>query len=460
MAIKIQIKPVYKFLRYISAFLLFFWASLISCSFNALAQINVTGLFQNYNAVELTDNFELIAARNRFRVQLNRSMDFGRLYAEMDLIQRYDESPGIEILPRELYVDWYRRNYDIRVGQQTITWGRADGGFVTDILSPVDLRDFLAQDPADLRLGITALSIERYFGSNSFQIVLNPVFQPFLLPDEDSRWFPVQEIDTPFAIQFNKYERDWSIKDSQIGIQYRLRSVSKLDLDIMLLRWHHPIPAYAIEFQPFNFFDGPGFIFTETYQPSLMAGFSGTYQIHSDLLLTAETLFVKDKLFTSLPVPTSLIDEAFENLPALLELLQNIQFDGNGFLTEKPWLNTLVGLQTEWHGTTISFQAYLEKIINYDDQIVSQQTYPYITFLAVRSFLRERLQLFSLSRYNVDAEDYLLQISGNYEIADGFEFALGFNVFGGQSAPPYYGHLSYSRFSENSFIFSRVAFYF
>ncbi len=432
----------------------------MSSSFNALAQINVTGMFQNYNAVVLTDNKELIAARNRFRVQLNHSTDFGRLYAEMDLIHRYDDNPGIEILPRELYVDWYRGNYDIRIGQQTITWGRADGGFVADILSPVDFRDFLAQDPADLKLGITALSVERYFGSDSFQIVFNPIFQPFLLPDEDSRWFPVQEVETPLAIQFNDYDRDWSIKNSQFALQYRFRSATNLDLDIMLMRWHHPVPAYAIEFQPIDFVNGPGFIFTETYQPSLMAGFSGTYQIHSNLLITAETLFVKDKLFTSLPVPTGLIDDAFENLPAFLELLQNIQFNGNGFLTEKPWLNTMVGLQAEFRGTTFSFQSYLETIINYDDQIVSQRTYPYLTFLAARSFLRERLQLLSLSRYNVDADDYWLQFYGNYEIADGFEFALGFNVFGGKAPPPYYGHLSFSRFSENSFIFSRVAFYF
>jgi len=432
----------------------------MSSSFNALAQVNVSGLFQNYNAVQITDNYELIAARNRFRVQINHSTDFGRLNADMDFIHRYDENPGIEILPRELYVDWYRGNYDVRVGHQIITWGRADGGFVTDILSPVDFRDFLAQDPADLKLGITALSVERYFGSNSFQIVFNPVFQPFLLPDEDSRWFPVQEVDAPLAIQFNEYERDWSIKDFQFAFQYRLRSVSKLDLDLMLLRWHHPIPGYALEFQPIDFVNSPGFIFTETYQPSLMAGFSGTYQIHANLLFTAETLFVKNKLFTSLPVPTGLIDNAFENLPVFLELLQNVQLFGNGFLKEKPWLNTMAGLQTEWRGTTMSFQAYLETIINYDDQIVSQRTYPYLTFLAARSFLRERLQLYSLSRYNVDAEDYWLQFSGNYEIADGFEFALGFNVFGGQSPPPYYGHLSFSRFNENSFIFSRVAFYY
>jgi hypothetical protein len=432
----------------------------MSSSFNALAQINATGLFQNYNAVELSDNYELSAARNRFRIQLNHSIDFGRLYAEMDLIHRYDHTPGIEILPRELYADWYRGNYDVRIGQQILTWGRADGGFVTDILSPVDFRDFLAQDPADLKLGITSLSVERYFGSDSFQIVFNPIFQPFLLPDEDSRWFPVQDPDTPLAVQFNGYDRDWSIKNAQFAFQYRLRSVSNLDLDIMLMRWHHPVPAYAIEFQPIDFVNGPGFIFTETYQPSLMAGFSGTYQIHSNLLLTAETLFVKDKLFTSLPVPTGLLDNAVENLPAFLELLQNVQFNMNGFLAEKPWLNTMAGFQTDFRGTTFSFQAYLETIINYDDQIVSQRTYPYLTFLAVRSFLRERLQLLSLSRYNVDAEDYWLQFSGNYEIADGFEFALGVNIFGGQNPPPYYGHLSFSRFSENSFIFSRVAFYF
>jgi hypothetical protein len=201
-----------------SPFLLLLLLSLcISDSSNG--QFVINGLYQNYNAFQTIPDYELLAGRNRLRLKLNKSLDLGGLYAESDLIHRYTESDHIEIQLREIYLDWYFDNLDLRIGKQTIIWGRADGGFITDILSPVDLREFLTQSISDLRFGITAINAIRYFGANSLQLIVSPTFQKDLLPAQESPWFPVQTIDSPFPLQ---YPGSSEIQ-SQICRSFRLR---------------------------------------------------------------------------------------------------------------------------------------------------------------------------------------------------------------------------------------------
>ena len=41
---------------------------------------------------------------------------------------------------REAYIDLFLPSLDIRVGKQAVVWGEAEGVFITDIVSPQDLR--------------------------------------------------------------------------------------------------------------------------------------------------------------------------------------------------------------------------------------------------------------------------------------------------------------------------------
>lgn len=446
--------------------LLFLWGiiglSFISVSVSAQSSFN--GLFQNYNAFQTLYDNELIAGRNRLRINFSKNVESVRLFSEIDLINRYvefnDRSPNAEFRFRELYFDWYLDNYDIRVGKQNIIWGRADGGFITDILTPVDLREFLTQDPEDLRSGVSAINITRYSGPNSFQFILNPAFQRDLFPEPGSRWFPIQSIDSPVTVNFTRDDDPPSLKNIQLATQFRIRSVSDLDLDLMLYYWTHPMPAYAVEPNFFNPPNLPNVDLIETYKPSWMAGYSLNYQIASEWNLTAETLFVKDRIFTYLPVPVSVLENALTDIGSAIQVLQEFELRDDGYLLIKPWLQSMVGLQTTVKETVVSAQFYLETIIDYEEKILPQQYFPYATLFVNRSFYRERLQMVALARYNFYAEDYWFQLQGIYELSDGLELAMGTNLFAGEEISPFYGHFTFNQFRENSFIFSRIAFYF
>ena len=428
---------------------------------HSFAQTRLSGLYQNYNAFQTVSENELIAARNRFRVQLNSSITDGSFYAETDLIHRYSQGAEAEVVIREVYLDLYFEKADLRIGKQIINWGRANGAFVTGILSPLDLSEFLTQDPSDLILGVTAMNYTRYFGSNSLQFVFAPVFEKDRFPSADSRWFPLQTIDAPLPVIYRPYESDRTISDVQAALRYSLRSPDSFDLDLMLLYWTHPMPSFRLTVEFLNDFPEPPSVdLSETYKASPMAGYSFNWQLGDNFQLLSESLFVKDALFTFLPVSVNRLEDALVSLTDALLVLQEFEVRNDGYLLTKPWLQSMIGIQTELVGTTIRLQTFLETIFDYEDRILPQRYFPYATLFMNRSFLRERLQMISGGRFNIFGKDFWIQAQGVYELRDGIEISAGVNLFGGEEISPFYGHFTFHQFRENSFLFSKVAVYF
>ncbi|REL38211.1 hypothetical protein DYD21_06270 [Rhodohalobacter sp. SW132] len=417
-------------------------------------------MYQNYTGYQLTGDHELVAGRNRLRVQFNQSLPFGTLYAEIDFLDKYADERDFEILPRQMYADWYTSNYDIRIGKQNVIWGESIDTFVNDIITPVDLSEFLTQSPEDLRVGVTAVNIRRYFGSHSLQLIITPAIQPDRLPDPDSRWFPIEQPPTFIPVSFRERDRSPALSDVQTALRFAWRPSASLDVDFMLYRWAHPMPAYSVRPAIQEFPNTPEVSLRENYKTSPMAGYSLSWQISDRWSFVSEALYVYSRLFTYLPVSVNRLESALDNPAEILPLLQEFEIRDDGYLLTKPWLHTMAGMQADLWDTIVGVQAYTELILNYEERILSQQLFPYLSAFAQRTFLRERLALTANGRYNIYGEDFWAQIRTSYEINDGFEVAMGTNLFGGPSISPFYGHLSFELFKENSFGFVQTSIYF
>lgn len=459
MGIKIQNKSDRIHIRAIFFFLLIFFLVISIPIHQAKSQSNLNGVLQNYLAAQTTGDYEFIAARNRLRFQFEKPTDFGGLTIELDLIHTFNKSQNIQFLLKEAYLDWYLDKYDLRIGHQKIIWGRANGAFVTDIITPVDLREFLTVSAEDIRFGVTSFNAIRYFGANSFQFVFSPFPQHDLLPAVDSRWFPAQQISNIFSsipVTSDTEEEPYSVEDIQLALRYSLFSPQNMDMDFFLMRWTHPNPAYNPTFDLSNVPDFPSINLVETYQNSWMAGMSASLKIHSKLFLLIESLYVRKKLFTSLPFSdTSFI----ESISDAFTLIEDVEFNGD-FLVSKPWIHSMAGIRTELLKTTIEGQFFVEGIFDYEDDIIQKEVYRYAALLAARSFLGNRLQMLTLSRYNIDTKDYWVQLQGQYELTDNLQLTLGTNLFGGEKSRELSGHLSFSQYRNNSFIFSKIALFF
>ena len=393
---------------------------------------------------------------------MEKSTDFGGLNTEIDLIHTFENSQEINFLLKEAYFDWYLDHYDLSLGQQKIIWGRSNGAFVTDIITPVDLREFLTISAEDIRFGVTSFNAIRYFGSNSLQLVIAPFFQPNLLPSSDSRWFPAEQITTflsPIPVGTTNQDEIYSIDDIQITLRYSLLSPEIADLDLFLMRWTHPTPAYDISLDLTNFQSFSPINLVESYKNSWMTGLSSSVNISSDFYLLLESLYVFEKYFTSSPVSLDLSPQLLLGSPDFIELLQTVEIN-DGFLSSKPWLHVMAGFRTELLKTTIEAQFFLERILDYENNILNKKTYRYATLLGVRSFFRERLQVLTLTRYNIDTEDYWFQLQGQYELDENLQLSLGTNLFGGKQQDELSADLSFAQYRENSFIFSKIALYF
>ena len=164
---------------------------------SATAQLNLTGFIRNYHAIEQTPDHDILIGRNRLRLNLNKSFSRGEINISNDLQNFYSASAdSLEYTLREAYADLYFDNSDLRIGRQIIVWGRAEGTFITDIITPVDVSEFLTQDFTDIRKGVTAINYTHYWGSDFLQFVINPVFNPNEIPEPESRWFPRQVVPT------------------------------------------------------------------------------------------------------------------------------------------------------------------------------------------------------------------------------------------------------------------------
>jgi len=419
-------------------------------------KITVNGFLQNYNGLQTSSGNELLAGRNRVRFELSRPVSVGNIFLESDLIHRYNDGDSdVEVRLRQAYLEWFFDKSDLKIGLQNIITGKSDGGFVTDIFSPVDLREFLATELDDIRLGVVSINYIRYFRENFLQLIGAPVFQRDLIPEPDSRWFPVQPVPSPVPVNFITGTGRNTIEDVQAAVRYGFRSNLSVDLDLFGYYWTHPTPTYGLTLNLADFQNGPNITLRETYNPSPMAGYAFEWRTGKNLIVKSEALFVQQKLFNYLPVSDEALTDPLNNLPEIVQLLQVSQQSDDEFLVEKPWLQGMIGLQSEIAGTTISVQGYLETIFNFDENILQRRHFPYVTGLAQKSILRDRLNLLSLGRFNTFAEDFWIQFQGIYEAADGVELALGTNLFGGPDPPPVFGHFSFNLFRDQSFLFAR-----
>lgn len=425
------------------------------------AQFTTEGDIQNYNALGIDSNTEFIAARNRLNFRLKRTFIFGEFYSETHLLNHYQDSFDFELIFRELYLDLFTSDYDIRIGLQRLTTGRSDAGFVTDIYSGIDYREFLTKGPSEILKGTLAINIRRYFNENSIQLIINP-FQNnrSILPKTGSRWFPIQNMDTSIPVNLLKSERNFSISHLNGSLNYAHRAIPDLDFDLNLYYWNYPVPSLGFRLNNGDNFQNLDIDLIETYQQSFMAGFSGQYQFSNRLFLTTETLFVHNRLLTFTTIPVNQLENSLDDVLSAVQLLNQFENREDYYLMEKPWIHTMAGIQTDLFGFTISSQFYLEWILNYDRQLLAKPIFPYATFSLSRLLNRDRVRLTTIQRYNFIGNDWLFQFQGSYDVIDGLEFTFGTSLMGGNEIDPFYGHFSYYQYRHNRFISTSITYYF
>jgi hypothetical protein len=138
---------------------------------------------------------------------------------------------------KEAYLLYGGDDFDLRLGQQQIVWGKTDGIRMLDIINPFDLREFILDDFLDSRIGLWSARLNYYAdiggAENEFEFVLVPDARPAEFAPIGSRWgFALPPAPPGIAvISLASGQPNWALKNMEAGIAWRA-NVAGWDLSL------------------------------------------------------------------------------------------------------------------------------------------------------------------------------------------------------------------------------------
>ena len=392
--------------------------------------VDINGFVRNYTGV-LYENGEFNMLQNTLNLNFEKMGDRVAFKAN-PMIYSY----GIDSLDfrlREIYLDLYFKSVDIRIGKQQIVWGRADGVFITDIVSPLDLWEFLLPDFDEIRIGVYAAKVDYYFGNSTIEAIWKPIFAPNVFPQPGSIWYIPPDFPAPPTFDRSKENITPSLENSEIYLKYAL-TTSPIDFDIM--------GAYTWDATPSMYVDKYFGFDTTTNMPVL-----------DSLLITPEynRLGLTGGSFTSTVKSFVIRGEAAYYFG---KYFQTADPTAEGALTRKDYLHYVVGLDYGVGNLKLSAQFIQRYIFDYNDYIDSDEFDNTMTFLARYDALRETLHLELFSYIGLNYGDALIRPKITYDFSDSFSILLGSNIFVGDERG------MFGRYNNNSMLYTKIKYNF
>lgn len=411
--------------RNYTLFFLAMWMLFISKNLNAQS-LNLTGYVRNYSGMLLEQDNKYSIVQNTFDLNFGHRRDKVSFKVNPYLYHYFDSDLDIGL--RQAYLDVYLNSLDIRIGKQQIIWGKADGVFITDVVSPKDLREFLLPDFEEIRVGITALKVDYYLGNNTFELVWVPVFTPVRMPEEDSIWRIEPEFPVKPVFDYSKKSVKEKLGNSELFAKYSVLS-SLLDLEVMTgYAWDdEPTIHTKVETNPNSHQLSSLTVVPRHHRLTFFGGsFSTTL---AGFVIRGEGAYYIGKQFR--------INE--------LTLTDGV--------VEKDYLHYLLGVDyILWH-VKLSAQFVQQTILNYDESIINDKFENTLTLLASKDFLRETLFVELFSYIGLNSEDALIRPKITYSLADGFDILIGANLFAGSEG-------RFGQYDNNDMIYSKVKYSF
>lgn len=412
-------------MKHIKLFLLLAFST---WTFQAIAQenISISGFVRNYTGVLTNGEKDFSILQNTLNIVLEQKKEKIAFRVNPYLYHYFDND--LELGLREAYVDLNFSNFNLRAGRQQIIWGKAEGVFITDIVSPKDLSEFLLRDFDEIRMGVTSLKAGYYFGNSALEAVWVPVFTPTRTPEEGSIWYPVLPFTITPTFDYSSSEVDKSLENSEVFIRFSSMG-SKADFEIVGGYFWNDDPALHITkiIDPESM-QLSGLTARPEHHRLSMAGMSISMPL-GPLVLRGEGGYYSGRFFQT---------EAPSAQDATIE---------------KDYLHYMAGLDYTLAGIRLSTQFIQEYIPNYETGLLNEEFETTMTFLAKKDFLRERLWLELFSYVGINNKDALIRPKISYSLADGFDIQAGANIFTGTEG-------RFGQYNNNDMIYMKLKYSF
>lgn len=436
-----------------------FWLGLALAAAPAYAQpggeaLHLGGAYRLYTALRAHDG-ALLAVRNHAEIGLSAGFEGGR--AVLDTEVEFDAlGEELDFELSEAFLDLYTRRIDLRLGHQLVIWGKADGVFVTDLLAPLDLSEFLAEPFEDLRLGLTAAQANAYLGAFCLDAVLVPSRPTTKLPEPGSAWYPLPERILGVPIVLEEPEPSAVGSGTEAALRLTYDGLPRTDVSVLWINGFNRLPAFrkGLDVRLDGTIEGR-IVVEPAYERRHVLGLTFETLALDPFVLRGEAAFHTAALLDE-PIPTSA--QGFLD-PAFLEAL------GRGFLVERPLGEAVLGLERALGSHLLRVQAMGSLVFDHDAHVARERFEPTLTAFWLGRFRRETLsaQAFVLRTIG---KDYWLEASLSYALRDALSATLGAQVFGGERGGGGLAGLlrepafSFATFDRNDFAYLRLTYSF
>ena len=147
-------------------------------------RVGVKGFVDTYHALRTEEPYDWMSSRTRLRGEMTIGKGDAGAFVSANMVYNaiLKDLTGLQL--REAYAYLSRGHWDLRAGRQIIVWGVADGLRVTDIISPMDYTEFLAQDYDDIRIPVGAARLRYSRDKWCLEAIAVPVPSFFELPTD------------------------------------------------------------------------------------------------------------------------------------------------------------------------------------------------------------------------------------------------------------------------------------
>ncbi len=362
-----------------------------------------TGL--NKSEYETKERYEEAALKIRLR-----KGSWGDAYSELRFHNSNDSNTSESCFAlRETYVNAYWTDFDLRIGQQVVQWGKADGYNPTNVITPLNLLVF---SPNEDDRRTSNFLIRSFFNWSALRLetIWVPVYKASVLP--------FARLELPDGLQFRKPNYpDTKIKHSAIALKLHLEGNSG-DASFSYFDGFLPMPGFSATAS-----NNSLLIIPAAYRIQMTgADFSttaGAYGIRGELAYKAP--YENEETWQSIPqkqIDYILgLDHAFGNLSLIIQYIGKYVFD----------YKELVRVDQ----SSADFFNY--KIALWNRMLSGQlkeQTHA-ISFRPAWNFYHETLSLEILGQINLSTEEILLKPKLTYSLADDLSLVFGAQIYNG-----------------------------
>ncbi|MBR3070967.1 MAG: hypothetical protein IKG78_03880 [Fibrobacter sp.] len=360
--------------------------------------LQLNGFVDSYHALQLGSPYKVMSSRTRLRLEMRANYGEASLFSSVNLAYNslIKEQSGAFL--REAYFDYAGKYLEVKAGRQIVTWGVADGLRITDLISPMDYTEFMANDYDDIRVPVNAINLKYPGESFSAELVFVPVPEYFVMPSgEDNPWsMPVPEgVSMDLSGTPEKH-----IKNSEVGTRLRF-FLENLDFSLTALRTFNKSPVTIADYDP------------ETKSVVIQGIYKPMYVLGGDFSIPVSEFVVRGEMAGYFGEPIALNDSRRYRL--------------------RKTFNALFGL--DWYaGDNWTFMVqYMHKIImDYRKELGMDQNTSMVTARISKEVLNNTLKLSVYGMYDIDNVSFYIRPAADYLLNDQITLSLGADILGGR----------------------------